>query len=61
MTPTEKLIKEVKNLLSQIAGTQAGESQAVIEIWDAIGKIELQDKVNEITTEWINGFKPNVK
>jgi len=39
-TDTKLLIEKVEFLLTLIAGTQAGESEVVIDIYELIGKVK---------------------
>lgn len=50
MTHTFQLIEKVEFLLQLIAGTEAAESQTVVDICDLIGKVKAEQKTNDVMT-----------
>lgn len=60
MTSTHLLISAVKNLLSLLEG-QIQDSKAVIDVYDAIGKVEKEMKFEEGKKEIINNMLNQLK
>lgn len=54
MTHTLQLIEKVEFLLQLIAGTEAAESQTVVDICDLIGKIKMDQALREMENKRIN-------
>lgn len=60
MTSTPLLIAKVKNLLSLLEG-QIQDSQAVIDVYDLIGKVEREMKEAELKREIVNNMLNQLK
>lgn len=54
MTHNHQLIEKVEFLLQLIAGTEAGESQTVVDICELIGKIKTDQALREMENKRIN-------